>query len=73
MKIIEGKTMTCQTCDTTFEYDDEELMRIPSYPCMAYLLCPNCKQQIIMIADEFREADKRIFVEEENGEEKEGK
>ena len=67
MRIITSKTMTCQTCDTTFEYEDNELIRIPNYPCMAYLMCPKCGQQIIMIADEFEKADEKIILEEDNG------
>jgi predicted RNA-binding Zn-ribbon protein involved in translation (DUF1610 family) len=34
---------------------------------MAYLMCPKCGQQIIMIADEFEKADERIILEEDNG------
>lgn len=69
MRIITAKTMTCNTCDTTFEYDDNELVRIPGYQCVAYVCCPKCHQQIIMIADEFKPVKERIIVEEENGKE----
>lgn len=70
MKIIEGKTMTCKTCDTTFTYEENELVHLPGYACMCAISCPRCHSQIIMVADEFREADKRIFVEENKDEEK---
>lgn len=64
-RIITAKTMTCKTCDTTFEYEDKELIPIPAYPCMAQINCPKCGQQIIMIADEFKEANKIIVVEDD--------
>ena len=70
MRIIEGKTMTCNLCSTQFEYDDSEITRVPGYPCLGAMSCPRCHSQIIMVADEFREADKRIFVEENKDEEK---
>lgn len=69
MRIITSKTMTCQTCDTTFEYDDNELTYMVTHPCMAFLNCPKCGQQIIMIADEFKTTGNRIFVEENDGKE----
>lgn len=62
--------MTCNTCGCTIEYNDNEILQIPNYPCMGCIICPTCGQQIIMVADEFRKADKRIFVEENKDEEK---
>lgn len=69
MKIITSNIMTCKTCDTIFEYDANELIRNPMYPCMAFLNCPRCGQQIIMIADDFKEVTKPIVIEEANDEE----
>lgn len=68
MRIIEGKTMTCKTCDTSFEYEENEIVRIPGYACMGAVACPRCHQQIIMVADEYKEAPTRIIVEERNNE-----
>lgn len=68
MKIIEGKTMTCQMCDTAFEYTDEDLVSLPGYPCMKIMACPKCHQQIIMVAEEFKEAPHRIIIEENTDE-----
>ncbi len=64
MKIIDGKTMTCRMCDTAFEYTDEDLVVLPGYPCMRIMACPKCHQQIIMVAEEFKEAPQRIIVED---------
>lgn len=68
MKIIEGKTMTCRMCDTTFEYTDEDLVALPGYSCMRITACPKCHQQVIMVAEEFKEAPQRIIVEEKSNE-----
>jgi hypothetical protein len=68
MKIIEGKTMTCKTCDTTFTYEENELVHLPGYACMCAISCPRCHQQIIMVADNYKEAPTRIVVEENNDE-----
>lgn len=68
MRIIEGKTMTCKTCDTTFVYEENELVKIPGYACMCVISCPRCHQQIIMVADEHKEAPTRIIVEENENE-----
>ena len=54
MKIIDGKTMTCRMCDTSFEYTDEDLVVLPGYPCMRIMACPKCHQQIIMVAEEYK-------------------
>lgn len=66
IKIINGMTMMCQTCQTTFEYEQQDLIPIPTYPCMSFVMCPKCGQQIIMVADGYKEANKRIIVESEN-------
>lgn len=68
MRIIEGKMMTCKMCDTSFEYEDSEIVQVPGYPCMGMLACPKCHQQVIMVADEYKEAPIRVFVEENNNE-----
>jgi NAD-dependent SIR2 family protein deacetylase len=60
--------MTCNTCDTTFEYDENELFVVPSQPNMTLLCCPKCGQQIILVADGFKAANPRIIVEERNEE-----
>lgn len=71
MRIIENDVTTCKTCDTTFEFNKDELMVVPSYPCMTFVVCPHCGQQIIFVASDFEQAKDRIIMEEENGEEKE--
>lgn len=60
--------MTCKTCDTTFVYEDDELVRLLGYDCMRAISCPRCHQQIIMVADDYEEAPTRITVEENNDE-----
>ena len=69
MRIIEGKTMICNTCGCTIEYNDNEILQIPNYPCMGCIVCPTCGQQIIMVAGEFEPAKERIIVEEGNNHE----
>lgn len=69
MRIIENEVMTCKTCDTTFEYGKDELMLVPSHPCMTFIICPHCGQQIIFFASDFEPAKEQIVVEEENGKE----
>jgi RNase P subunit RPR2 len=70
MRIIDNDVMTCKTCDTTFEYSKDELMVVPTHPCMTFVMCPNCGQQIIFVASDFEPVKERIIAEEENGEEK---
>jgi uncharacterized protein with PIN domain len=70
MRIINNDVMTCKTCDTAFEYSKDELMVVPAHPCMTFIVCPNCGQQIIFVASDFEPVKERIIMEEENGEEK---
>lgn len=42
MRILTGKTMTCQTCDTAFEYEESEMVAVPGFSCMKAITCPNC-------------------------------
>lgn len=68
MKIIEGDVMTCKTCDTSFTYEKNEMINVPGYAHMRVISCPNCHQQIIMVADEYKEAPTRVVVEENKDE-----
>lgn len=70
MRMIKNEVTTCKTCDTPFEYSKDELMVVPAHPCMTFIMCPNCGQQIIFVASDFEPVKERIIVEEENGEEK---
>ena len=65
MKIITGKTMTCHTCDTTYEYDDNDLIKIPAYPCMSQIICPKCGQVTILVAEDHKPANVEVVVMEE--------
>ena len=69
MRIIETNMMTCNTCDTTFEYEDNELVAIMGTQ-YKMLVCPKCHQQIIMVPDYKEPLKERIIMEEKNGEEK---
>lgn len=66
MRIIENEVTTCKTCDTTFEFNKNELMVVPSYPCMTFIVCPHCGQQIIFVASDFEQVKNKIIMEEEN-------
>ena len=68
MKIIEGEVMTCKTCDTSFIYEKNEMINVPGYANMRVISCPKCHQQIIMVADEYKEAPTRVIVEENKDE-----
>lgn len=68
MRIITDSVTTCKTCDTTFEYNQGELMVVPTHPCMTFIVCPNCGQQIIFVASDFEPLKDRIIVEDKNEE-----
>lgn len=64
MRIITEKIETCKTCDTAFEYSAAEMQPVPMYPCMKFIICPNCGQQIIYVSDDYTQIKPRVFVEE---------
>lgn len=66
MRIIDNYVETCRMCNTTFEYTEQEKFSLPGYSCMQVVVCPKCGQQIIMIADDFKSVENRIFVEDLN-------
>ena len=68
MRIIENEVTTCKTCDTTFEFNKDELMMVPSYPCMTVVACPKCGQQIIFVASDYEPTKERIILEDKNEE-----
>lgn len=68
MRIIENEVTTCRTCDTTFEFNKDELFTVPSYPCMTVVVCPKCGQQIIFVASDYEPTKERIILEDKNEE-----
>ena len=60
--------MTCQTCDTAFEYEESDMIAVPGFSCMKAITCPNCHQTIIMVPKDYEPIKQRIIVEEENEE-----
>ena len=66
MRIIEGKTMICNVCNTTIEYDDKEILPVPGYHNLGVVVCPKCKQQIIMVAEDYKPLQKKQIIVEES-------
>jgi NAD-dependent SIR2 family protein deacetylase len=68
MRIITGKTMKCNTCDSTFEYIDDEMVYVPG-TLYKMLICPKCGQRTIMVPEYNEPLKERIILEEEHGKE----
>lgn len=70
MRIITNQVMTCNSCDTQFEYEKVEMVNVPG-TLYKLLICPKCGQQIVMVPEYNEPLKERIILEEEDGEKKE--